>query len=245
MHRDYAHINRNISNSCSSKNILKPLHFTRLTIVDSGNVEKLRLPTAPKSSRTLEMDSSFNAPQNEADDVLESEKTDFPSNPDHNTVGVEPGYATVPPRVPEDAPTTLTNGSEFLPISPKQITLDRIIGLIVSAFVIVGGVIGLAVYFFSIENLDWIFWTITAASAAAMGLLVILSFIWPPIEVRNIFWKLESTGLEIRRGVFWKHQISHPLFTRSAHRRFAGALSTKFWTKHSHRSYRGNRQCVG
>lgn len=99
---------------------------------------------------------------------------------------------------------------DFLPIASAQVTLDRIIGLIVTAAVLIGGLIGMGTYFFSIDSIDWIYCVVAAASALVVVGLLFGSFIWPPIEVRNIFWRLESTGLEIRRGVFWKHQISIP-----------------------------------
>lgn len=156
------------------------------------------------------MESSFNEPADDINDTTTPEIADVPSVPQH--VSPEVDISPVIPvaiSVADDCPPSLPIG-EFLPIAPQQVTLDRLVGLIVAAILIVGGIVGLIIYFLSIASLDWIFWLVTGLSAAAMIGLTISSIVWPPIEVRNTFWRLESRGLEIRRGVFWKHQVSIP-----------------------------------
>jgi membrane protein YdbS with pleckstrin-like domain len=98
----------------------------------------------------------------------------------------------------------------FLPIDSRQITLDRINGLIISACLIVGYLVGLVSYYFSISEPDWIFWAVNGGSLLFLLAIGTLSFVWPPTEFRHTSWRLMATGLEIRRGVFWKHQISIP-----------------------------------
>ncbi len=152
------------------------------------------------------MESSFNDPANSGEDAhVPAEAAESPTTVDfqHETE-TEPSF-----NLPDSEPSVTAHG-DFLPIAAQQITLDRIIGLIVSALVLVGALVGLGIYFFSIDTPDWIFWSVAAASFVVVTALTLLAIIWPPIEVRNIFWRLESTGLEIRRGVFWKHQVSIP-----------------------------------
>lgn len=156
------------------------------------------------------MESSFNEHADDFDSTDASENVETPNV-------LQPALPEDPTDVdvayPVESPTIAHPAiplNEFLPIAPQQVTLDRLIGLIVSAVVVIGGIVGLVIYFFSISNLDWIFWLIVGASALAMLFVAVMSFLWPPIEVRNTSWRLESRGLEIRRGVFWKHQISIP-----------------------------------
>ena len=159
------------------------------------------------------MESSFNEHADDIDGTTASENVDISNVPQQAPpkVPVDPTdvHDAYPIEMPADSPTTIPL-SEFLPIAPQQVTLDRLIGLIVSAVVIIGGVIGLGIYFFSIENIDWIFWLVIGVSGVVMMFIAVMSFIWPPIEVRNTFWRLEPRGLEIGRGVFWKHQVSIP-----------------------------------
>jgi len=43
------------------------------------------------------------------------------------------------------------------------------------------------------------------------GSLVWFSHFWPPIEHRHVRWRMNETGLEIHRGVLWRHRIAVPL----------------------------------
>lgn len=42
------------------------------------------------------------------------------------------------------------------------------------------------------------------------GLLLCGAHVWPKLTFRNTRWRLNETGLEIQRGVWWKHQIAVP-----------------------------------
>lgn len=37
------------------------------------------------------------------------------------------------------------------------------------------------------------------------------AFVWPSLAYRHASWRLDSEGLEIRRGVLWRHQITIPV----------------------------------
>src|SRR5688572_16414589 len=50
----------------------------------------------------------------------------------------------------------------------------------------------------------------------AAGVLVLLALLawlmqaWPPVEYRYMSYRVDAAGLEIRRGVLWRHVITVP-----------------------------------
>lgn len=49
-----------------------------------------------------------------------------------------------------------------------------------------------------------------------VGFLPVASFVWmairwPRLAYENYSWRLNEIGLQVRRGVFWKHQLSIPV----------------------------------
>lgn len=109
-----------------------------------------------------------------------------------------------------DISGTETVESGFYPIDPRNITLDRIVGLIFTGVVLVGAIVSLVVFFFSQSSIGWLFWSLVGGAVVLVLALTVLSYVWPSIEYRHTRWRQDDQGLEIRRGVFWQHQISVP-----------------------------------
>ena len=104
---------------------------------------------------------------------------------------------------------------EFHQIDPRQITVNRISGLIFAAIVTLGVIIGLIV-FLLINGLGLV-WGILAGLGFTVSIFLLwMAIVWPVWEFRRTGWRLDETGLEIHRGVFWRHQISVP-FARVQH----------------------------
>ncbi|MGI9516189.1 MAG: PH domain-containing protein [Pirellulaceae bacterium] len=95
-------------------------------------------------------------------------------------------------------------------LDPAYIRAEQVGGLIFFGVVFVGAIIGLFIKFL-FGGFDWIW----IALAGGCGLLLILllwaAIIWPGMEYRRICWRLTAVGLEIRQGVWWRHQISVPI----------------------------------
>ena len=47
-------------------------------------------------------------------------------------------------------------------------------------------------------------------AAAFLGFLGWMSHTWPPRTFRRTSWRVDEEGIEIRRGVLWRHVISVP-----------------------------------
>ncbi len=92
----------------------------------------------------------------------------------------------------------------------RHVRLERVVGTIFWFVIVIAGLVGFGIWFFA-AGLDWIWWLSFGSAAVAAGLLLWSTLAWPAVAHRNASWRLDETGLEIRRGVFWKHQISVPL----------------------------------
>ncbi len=100
--------------------------------------------------------------------------------------------------------------AEYYPLDPRFVAFSKLVGLISLGVVAVIGLIVLGVFWFA-SGFTWIWWTAAGSFVVILMLLLWLSFAWPKIEHRHYLWRLDETGLEIVRGVYWRHRISVPI----------------------------------
>ncbi|PZN35267.1 MAG: hypothetical protein DIU71_00420 [Proteobacteria bacterium] len=69
-------------------------------------------------------------------------------------------------------------------------------------------------------------WAVLPGAVAAAALA--LAWVWPPLYYRHLRWRLDSTGIVIRRGVLWQSWIALPR-TRIQHSDvYQGPLQRRF-----------------
>ena len=103
-----------------------------------------------------------------------------------------------------------TKTEAFHSLDPRWIHLEQIGGLIFFAVVAIGLLIGLTVLGFNI-GLGWILYAALTAGGILLLTLLYFAIFWPYKAFRHATWRLDDEGLEIRRGVIWRHRISIPL----------------------------------
>ena len=100
-------------------------------------------------------------------------------------------------------------------LDPRAIQLDRIVGWIISASVVVVYSVVLAVMWVTV---------LFAGEAAAFGVCVAMTAGWPvlagslawlahrfpELHYRYTTWRIDGVGLAIRTGVVWRREISVP-----------------------------------
>ncbi len=117
--------------------------------------------------------------------------------------------ATLPPAPapdPEVAPAPIADGV-LRQLDPNTIRVERIAAWIFTAVIGVGLLIQLIVNLFGGP------WRIALGLALTIGVggfLVWLSHWWPAIDYRHRFYRVDPQGIEIRRGVAWRHTIYVP-----------------------------------
>lgn len=98
----------------------------------------------------------------------------------------------------------------FRMLDPRNITVSTIVGVIFSSVLTVGSLVGLVTLWLSL-GLGTVWYSIAGGALFVLVSLWILTFMWPPLEHRHASWRLDSEGLEIKRGVLWRHHITIPL----------------------------------
>jgi membrane protein YdbS with pleckstrin-like domain len=112
--------------------------------------------------------------------------------------------------IPFPAGDTIEISNQFWALDPRNIRLERIGGLIFSTVVLVAVMIGLGILWFNI-GFHMIWYGIAGGATVLIGTSFLLAHYWPAVVHRHASWRLDEEGLEIRRGVFWRHQITIPL----------------------------------
>jgi hypothetical protein len=117
------------------------------------------------------------------------------------------------PPAPEPAPAArpalLADGS-LRRLDPRSVQAARLSGWILCAVLGLLGPLGILVHLFvggpgalrlALLVAAWLL-LVAAAGAGAQ--------LWPPVRYRHVRWRLSALGLEIRRGVVFRHWISVP-----------------------------------
>ena len=105
---------------------------------------------------------------------------------------------------------TIGISDQFWSLDPRNVRLERIGSLIFSTIVLVALMIGLGVLWFN-RGFDAIWFGFALGASLLTVFLFVMAYLWPSVVHRHASWRLDDEGLEIRRGVLWRHQITIPL----------------------------------
>jgi membrane protein YdbS with pleckstrin-like domain len=112
------------------------------------------------------------------------------------------------PFPPEETEDVADGRRRFL--DPEYVPAARLTNWIVTASLTVGVGIGFVILLF---RADWGTGTFAVIGSAALVFLLAcawLSHAWPRLEFRRISWRIDAEGIEIKRGVVWRHVIVVP-----------------------------------
>lgn len=99
--------------------------------------------------------------------------------------------------------------AEWYSLDPQFVGFTRMVGLITTAVLGILGLIGVVALWLFVSEQIWWMLGLGLYAVVICGLLV-MALVWPKIEYRHYFWRLDDKGLEIKRGVLWRHRISVP-----------------------------------
>ena len=118
------------------------------------------------------------------------------------------------PAIPPDG-QPIRVSDQFWKVDPQNILVERISGLIFASVLLFAALIGLAIFWFGQGGLEGGFNTVWFAVAIPVAVILLFLFVfaivWPPMTYQRASWRLDAEGLEIRRGVLWRHRITVPL----------------------------------
>lgn len=154
----------------------------------------------------------FSPPSNFVTDVLSSSAPDT-KDPAEPTVAASEQVAYPIGESTDAAPPTaeLPTAPRFFPLDRRSIRVEQVTGLAIFGILSIASLVGLMISYFSVNEVNWIWWTVAAGIIAGACLLLGFVLLWPSIEYRHARWAWGEDGLEIHRGVFWRHKISIPI----------------------------------
>ena len=103
------------------------------------------------------------------------------------------------------------NDGEPRRLDPRVITLDRVVGAIVSACVSAALLVALVILWLAGDSLPaWGGVVMAGAWLAVTAGLAWLLYRWPPLHYRHTSYTLDAQGIEIRTGVYWRTVLAVP-----------------------------------
>lgn len=95
-------------------------------------------------------------------------------------------------------------------LDPRHVPCARAGGAIFAGFLCLGGGGAFAFLLLGTEtsglHLAWI----GTLAVVVLALVALAAWFYPPLELRHATWRLSPFGLEIRRGVWFRHAVSVP-----------------------------------
>jgi membrane protein YdbS with pleckstrin-like domain len=109
-----------------------------------------------------------------------------------------------------ESQVTVADG-EFHALDPRSIEVQRIAGWIFTAIAGAVSLIGGSIALLAADDIPgWLYGLLPFVWLAGMILLAWHAHRWPPLEYRHTSYRMDSVGLEIRRGVYWRASIHVP-----------------------------------
>lgn len=105
---------------------------------------------------------------------------------------------------------TATDGDQVRRLDPRVIPLDRIVGGIVTA--VVSGIllVGVGIVWVVKPMPAWAALLMAGAWVTVTAVFAVVSYRWPALSYRHTSYTVDATGIEIRRGVYWRTVVAVP-----------------------------------
>jgi membrane protein YdbS with pleckstrin-like domain len=115
------------------------------------------------------------------------------------------------PRPPEAVPAAapVADGTERA-LDPQSVTLDRVARAIFTVVVSGASFLGLTVLVFTSSPGMLAGLLYLGAWALFSAALAVQTWFWPPLRYRHISYRVDESGIRIRRGVIWRAVTSVP-----------------------------------
>ncbi len=104
----------------------------------------------------------------------------------------------------------LDEGGGYQRLDPRYVLVERIAGVIVGLCIGGPAILGFGIWLAASWPPGFVYWISLAGLVVALGLLSWAIYSLPAAEHRRASWRLSESGLEIRRGIFWRREITVP-----------------------------------
>lgn len=121
-----------------------------------------------------------------------------------------PQEVETPQALPDSGGALVWPPEHFFTLDARHVRAERWGGMILSALLFAGIVIGIGIQVFA-AGWQLVTTLILAGSLATLVGVTALGWLWPKWEFDRTRWRLNPSGLEIHKGVLWRHRIVVPL----------------------------------
>ena len=111
---------------------------------------------------------------------------------------------------PVPAGLELELSEAFSELDPRNIKLEMITGLIFATVLFAGLVVATIIVLANL-GLGWIVGLVAGVELVITLVTYCFALFWPRLEHNRASYRVDNEGLEIRRGVLWRHQITVPM----------------------------------
>jgi membrane protein YdbS with pleckstrin-like domain len=100
--------------------------------------------------------------------------------------------------------------TQFYTLDHRFVREDRLGKLIFTGLVAAGATIWMAIHWW-LHGADLFFQMLAHVSLLLVTALALFSMVWPRQIFQRTRWRADTSGLEIQKGVIWRHRIIVPL----------------------------------
>jgi membrane protein YdbS with pleckstrin-like domain len=150
----------------------------------------------------------------------ESGQLDEPETRDHPSAAVPrqevepdsaamPGPAPAPVETPAPGTPSIIDGQEHA-VDPRSVKVARIVSILPILAVAVGPFLGITIGW-AFEGIPTVVYLpLLAGWVVLFGAALTFAYKWPELHHRHLRYRVDETGVRIRRGVWWRQVISIP-----------------------------------
>jgi membrane protein YdbS with pleckstrin-like domain len=139
-----------------------------------------------------------------------SPETASPTTPIVENSAAKDAESSSPVAAAESAAPSAAPAKKYQSLDPRNITVERIVGAIVNAVLTGGSALGFGIWLLVIWPPNWIYFVSLAGLLVLLGLLYWAFYAIPVLDHRHASWRVDEDGLEIRRGILWRREITVP-----------------------------------
>lgn len=99
---------------------------------------------------------------------------------------------------------------QFYTLDLRSIKAERLGNAIFTCLLLLGALVWVAIRWWT-EGVDLFFQILAGASLILVTAFAVFSWIWPKKEFQYTQWRATNAGLEIHKGVIWRHRIIVPM----------------------------------
>ncbi len=119
------------------------------------------------------------------------------------------GAQEIDPVAVAERDVSIVDGEEHA-VDPRSVTVARIVGLVTISNIAVVPAVGLTIAWGLGGPPTAVYLSLLAAQLVLLAVALMIGYKWPEMHHRRLRYRVDESGVRIRRGVLWRKVISIP-----------------------------------